>query len=65
VISHLKTTNHTRLSKCHFLIKIMRPQPIKEGRTKSNSKPFTGQGRQAPPPPKPPKRLTNIEITIK
>jgi hypothetical protein len=43
----------------------MKPQPIKEGRTKSNSKPFTGQGRQAPPPPKPPRRVTNIEITIK
>jgi hypothetical protein len=27
----------------------MKPQPIKEGKTKSNSKPFTGQGRQAPP----------------
>jgi hypothetical protein len=43
----------------------MKPQPIKEGKTKSNSKPFTGEGRQAPPPPKPPKRAINIEITIK
>ncbi len=43
----------------------MKPQPIKEGRTKSNTKPFTGEGRKASPPPKPPKRVTNIEITIK
>lgn len=43
----------------------MKPQPIKEGKTKSNSKPFTGQGRQASPPPKSPRRVTNIEITIK
>jgi hypothetical protein len=43
----------------------MRPQPIKEGRTKTNSKPFTGETRQGPPPPKPPKRLTNIDITFK
>ena len=26
------------------------PKPIEEGKTKSNSKPFTGKGRQAPPP---------------
>ena len=43
----------------------MRPQPIKEGRTKTNSKPFTGETRQGPPPPKPPKRLTNLDITFK
>ncbi len=27
------------------------PKPIQEGKTKSNSKPFTVKGRQAPPPP--------------
>jgi hypothetical protein len=43
----------------------MRPQLIKEGRTKSNTKPFTGEGRKASPPTKPPKQVTNIEITIK
>ena len=26
------------------------PKPIQEGKTKSNTKPFTGKGRQAPPP---------------
>jgi len=43
----------------------MKPQPIKEGRTKSNTKPFTGEGRKASPPPKPPRQVTKIEITIK
>jgi hypothetical protein len=27
------------------------PKPIQEGKTKSNTKPFIGKGRQAPPPP--------------
>jgi hypothetical protein len=27
------------------------PKPIQEGKTKSNTKQFTGKGRQAPPPP--------------
>jgi hypothetical protein len=26
------------------------PKPIQEGKTKSNTKPFTGKGRQVPPP---------------
>jgi hypothetical protein len=26
-------------------------KPIQEGKTKSNTKQFTGKGRQAPPPP--------------
>jgi hypothetical protein len=26
-------------------------KPIQEGKTKSNTKPFIGKGRQAPPPP--------------
>jgi hypothetical protein len=28
-----------------------KPKPIQEGKTKSNTKPFTGKGIQATPPP--------------
>jgi hypothetical protein len=42
----------------------MKPQPIREGRTKGNIKKHTSEGRQAPPPPKPPRKVDNIKITI-
>ena len=35
------------------------------GKTKVRIKERKYEGRQAPPPPKPPRRVTNIEITIK
>jgi len=38
------------------------PKPIQEGRTKDNVKPFTGKGRQAPPPPKPFKTAETIKV---
>lgn len=36
--------------------KTTHPQPIKESFSKGNTKPPSNSGRQAPPPPKPPKR---------
>ncbi len=42
----------------------MKPQPLKEAKTKGNVKEYISEGRQAPPPKPFPKKVTKIEITI-
>jgi hypothetical protein len=40
----------------------MKPQPLKEGRTKGNVKKHISEGRQAPPPKPYPQKVAKIEI---